>query len=1097
MGFESLGGRKRGGSDLIGKHHQAPGSRGRGALMMAAALIAGLLASVVGLAAPAGATGSTPQTISFGALPGHVYGDAPFTVSATASSGLAVTFSIVSSTGACDSSSTNGATITVDGAGTCTVQADQSGNATFAAAPSVDQSFTVTTGVVPISISNLPGASSALVGESFSPSYNYGGDGAPTVTSSSPSICSSSDDGTVFFIATGTCKLVAHATATNRYQAATGATQTFTVSAVTTPKCTRSWAKAVNGNWSNPSNWAPVGVPTSSDNVCIAANTANYTVTLDVGASLASLSVGSTAKTETLDIASQSLSVQGNFVTTTHGAVLMDTSSESILDLEGNVFDNAGSFVVNSGGSSALFEDNGSMYNLGTFTLNGTLDASSTTFVNATGGAIRAGSAGSLDPGRFVQAGGTSTGNPLSPSTLVLAGGGAASFSAIGMTVQGGPLEAGQSIDIPTGNDELTLANDLTSDGTITMETDGPSTSFINLNGHTLTNAGTFDVSAGSGGSAEVFNNGTIDNTGTVQIAGSFAPTSTSFTNAAGGSVAVTGVGSLSTGTYTQAGGTSTGNPLSPSTLVLAGGGAASFSAIGMTVQGGPLEAGQSIDIPTGNDELTLANDLTSDGTITMETDGPSTSFINLNGHTLTNAGTFDVSAGSGGSAEVFNNGTIDNTGTVQIAGSFAPTSTSFTNAAGGSVAVTGVGSLSTGTYTQAGGTSTGNPLSPSTLVLAGGGAASFSAIGMTVQGGPLEAGQSIDIPTGNDELTLANDLTSDGTITMETDGPSTSFINLNGHTLTNAGTFDVSAGSGGSAEVFNNGTIDNTGTVQIAGSFAPTSTSFTNAAGGSVAVTGVGSLSTGTYTQAGGTSTGNPLSPSTLVLAGGGAASFSAIGMTVQGGPLEAGQSIDIPTGNDELTLANDLTSDGTITMETDGPSTSFINLNGHTLTNAGTFDVSAGSGGSAEVFNNGTIDNTGTVQVNGQLDIASSVTNGGSFTVGSGQTVNPGTYSQTSGGVTNFVHDAAGNVGSFSSGSLSLGGCVGTSGPNLPTDTVLSVITSATVSGPVLLHSVRVADLQRQLSDERGSAGRHERDGDDSCVHLRYQRDLQRRHR
>ena len=94
MGFEAasvaaLGGSSRG---IVERDRRAVRS-GRGPLLTAAVLIAGLLVSVVGLAAPAAATGSTPQTISFGALPGHVYGDAPFTVSATASSGLTVTFS--------------------------------------------------------------------------------------------------------------------------------------------------------------------------------------------------------------------------------------------------------------------------------------------------------------------------------------------------------------------------------------------------------------------------------------------------------------------------------------------------------------------------------------------------------------------------------------------------------------------------------------------------------------------------------------------------------------------------------------------------------------------------------------------------------------------------------------------------------------------------------------------------------------------------------------------------------------------------------------------------------------------------------------------
>ena len=79
------------------------------------------------------------QTITFGALANKASGDAPFTVSATASSGLAVSFSIVSGP-----ASVAGNTITLTGAGTVVVRASQAGNGNYNAAPAVDRSFTVT-----------------------------------------------------------------------------------------------------------------------------------------------------------------------------------------------------------------------------------------------------------------------------------------------------------------------------------------------------------------------------------------------------------------------------------------------------------------------------------------------------------------------------------------------------------------------------------------------------------------------------------------------------------------------------------------------------------------------------------------------------------------------------------------------------------------------------------------------------------------------------------------------------------------------------------------------------------------------------------------
>jgi hypothetical protein len=77
------------------------------------------------------------QTITFDPLPDKVIGDPPFTVAATASSGLPVTFTV--SGGAC---SLAGATVTLTGVGSCTVTAQQAGNASYNYA-AVPQTFTI------------------------------------------------------------------------------------------------------------------------------------------------------------------------------------------------------------------------------------------------------------------------------------------------------------------------------------------------------------------------------------------------------------------------------------------------------------------------------------------------------------------------------------------------------------------------------------------------------------------------------------------------------------------------------------------------------------------------------------------------------------------------------------------------------------------------------------------------------------------------------------------------------------------------------------------------------------------------------------------
>jgi len=80
------------------------------------------------------------QTIAFGPLPNVTFGTAPFTLSATASSGLAVSFN--SQTPAV--CAVSGATVTLVAVGACTIQATQAGNASYAAATPVNQSFLVT-----------------------------------------------------------------------------------------------------------------------------------------------------------------------------------------------------------------------------------------------------------------------------------------------------------------------------------------------------------------------------------------------------------------------------------------------------------------------------------------------------------------------------------------------------------------------------------------------------------------------------------------------------------------------------------------------------------------------------------------------------------------------------------------------------------------------------------------------------------------------------------------------------------------------------------------------------------------------------------------
>ena len=78
------------------------------------------------------------QTVSFTAPLTEPYGAAPITLTATATSGLAVTFSVLSGP-----ATLSGNTLTFTGSGTVVVAANQAGNSSYAAAPQITQYITV------------------------------------------------------------------------------------------------------------------------------------------------------------------------------------------------------------------------------------------------------------------------------------------------------------------------------------------------------------------------------------------------------------------------------------------------------------------------------------------------------------------------------------------------------------------------------------------------------------------------------------------------------------------------------------------------------------------------------------------------------------------------------------------------------------------------------------------------------------------------------------------------------------------------------------------------------------------------------------------
>jgi uncharacterized protein (TIGR03437 family) len=171
-------------------------------------------------------TGTTAQTISFGALVNVGFSVSPVTLAATASSGLTVTFT--SATMAVCTVSGNAVTLVT--VGICSMTARQPGNAAYAAAASLTQSFTVgqgpqTIAFGPLSAVTLPAPAATLTASSSS--------GLSVVfASTTPSVCTVGGR-TLTPLAAGICSIAASQAGNLNYAAATSVSQSFVIQQAT------------------------------------------------------------------------------------------------------------------------------------------------------------------------------------------------------------------------------------------------------------------------------------------------------------------------------------------------------------------------------------------------------------------------------------------------------------------------------------------------------------------------------------------------------------------------------------------------------------------------------------------------------------------------------------------------------------------------------------------------------------------------------------------------------------------------------------------------------------------------------------------------
>jgi hypothetical protein len=165
------------------------------------------------------------QTITF-ANPGAQTLDAPnLALTASSTSNLTVSFTS-ETTGVCQVS---GTALTMTAIGTCTIEADQAGNTTYAAATPVTRSFTVSAKAQTINFDN-PGPQYG--GTQLTLSATASSNLTVSFASTTSSVCTVSDTTAIISTTGGTCTIVATQAGDSTYAAATSVSQSFTVEAV-------------------------------------------------------------------------------------------------------------------------------------------------------------------------------------------------------------------------------------------------------------------------------------------------------------------------------------------------------------------------------------------------------------------------------------------------------------------------------------------------------------------------------------------------------------------------------------------------------------------------------------------------------------------------------------------------------------------------------------------------------------------------------------------------------------------------------------------------------------------------------------------------
>jgi hypothetical protein len=163
------------------------------------------------------------QAITFGVIAAKTFGDAAFTISATSSSSLPVTFAIASGPATISDN-----TVTIVGAGDVAITASQAGNSIYNAASDLTQTFTVAKSSQSITFNPLP------LKQFGTGTFDLAGTASSALTvsysSSNTAVASVSNDNKVTIVGAGETTITASQTGNANYNAAVNVTQTLTIS---------------------------------------------------------------------------------------------------------------------------------------------------------------------------------------------------------------------------------------------------------------------------------------------------------------------------------------------------------------------------------------------------------------------------------------------------------------------------------------------------------------------------------------------------------------------------------------------------------------------------------------------------------------------------------------------------------------------------------------------------------------------------------------------------------------------------------------------------------------------------------------------------